>query len=330
VDPTNQQVPACDDPTNPNFFTTVMQRHWVVDDNPVGALTPNILAGLPFYNTELSNLATASASNANPADDVAAIGDLLMSRYHGPLNVDNNALNNCPATGGNGGTVIHAQNANGSTLAYSAVTNASFSVHTVPEFSELWLHGHVDLSPLPVQLSAFNANCEETGVRIEWITDSEQNSSHFVIEKSRDGLSWEVLGTIQAAGNANTANAYQLNDYNTSGLTYYRMLQIDLDGEKKTFGPIAANCAVAKNDLTVYPNPSNGEFFIQLTTEQFSENSRVVIYDVTGKQVYQFNQDIKPGTNTHIVQSNTLARGTYTIRAENTNGNFQPVKLVIQ
>lgn len=330
VDPTNQQVPACDDPTNPNFFTAVMQRHWVVDDNPVGAITPNIQVGLPFYNSELGNLTTASTSNVNPVDDVAAIGDLLMSRYHGPLNVDHNALNNCPANGGNGGTVIHSQVMNGSTLAYSAVTNASFSVHTVPEFSELWLHGQIDLSPLPVELTAFNAVCEDNHVRVEWLTASEQNSSHFVIEKSRDGLTWESLGSVQAAGNSNTSNHYARNDYYASGITYYRMLQFDLDGQQKTYGPILANCASTSDELTVFPNPTAQEFTIQLFTETYSDNSKIAVYDLTGKVVHEIETKLEPGTNVHYVPQHQLARGTYTIRVENSNGNFQPVKLVIQ
>jgi hypothetical protein len=58
--------------------------------------------------------------------------------------------------------------------------------------------GAIILTPLdvlPVQLTAFNATCDDNGIRVNWSTASELNSSHFTVERSRDGFDWETIGT---------------------------------------------------------------------------------------------------------------------------------------
>ena len=53
-------------------------------------------------------------------------------------------------------------------------------------------------TPLAVELSDFNIACSEIGgVNIAWKTSSELNNSHFVIERSRDGVVFEQVMMIE-------------------------------------------------------------------------------------------------------------------------------------
>ena len=69
--------------------------------------------------------------------------------------------------------------------------------------------GAVD-APLPVILVDFNAvlNNSKT-VDISWSTQQEINSSHFDVQRSNDGVNWNVIGTVKAKGNASyTSHVY--------------------------------------------------------------------------------------------------------------------------
>lgn len=333
VDGSNQLVPACDDPS---YETSVMQRHWLVNDNPVAPFTPDVQVGLPFSNAELSNLVTSSGANSNPEDNVGGIGDVLLSRYHGPANEDADPLNNCSANGGTENTTLHGQLASGPTTDFSNVTGASYVVYNVPGFSELWLHGSSITSPLPVEMTSFTTSCHDAYIEVEWETASELNASHYVLERSRDGSNWEVVSTIDAAGTTSQSSNYSFNDFDGAlkqHVLYYRLVQVDFDGEETIYGPISANCKTNENSISVYPNPATNHFVVNVHSASSVEKATLAIYDVSGKLIHQMEKDISEGENDFYYNGSSLAKGLYTVRiisSDKIKGNFQPVKLVIQ
>jgi hypothetical protein len=97
-------------------------------------------------------------------------------------------------------------------------------------------------SALPIELSSFNGFNKGKNNHIFWVTSSEQNTSHFNLQKSRDGENWETIMTLSAAGNSNTKIDYDVVDYKVDSIiNYYRLQQYDNDGVYETFGPIAIN-----------------------------------------------------------------------------------------
>jgi len=97
-------------------------------------------------------------------------------------------------------------------------------------------------TPLPVELSKFNGINNGPNNYIFWITASEQNTSHFNLQKSRDGDNWTTITTINAAGNSTTTIDYDVTDFKVEPIiNYYRLQQYDLDGVYETFGPIVIN-----------------------------------------------------------------------------------------
>ncbi|HBF46327.1 MAG TPA: hypothetical protein DDW91_07570, partial [Shewanella frigidimarina] len=220
--------------------------------------TPDVQVGLPFSNTELTNLVTSSGANSNPEDDFSGIADVLLSRYHGPANEDGDPLNNCVANGGTENTTLHGQLASGPTTDFSNVTGASYIIYSVPGFSELSLHGSSINSPLPVEMTSFTTTCDNESIQIDWETASELNASHYVLERSRDGSTWNAIETIDAAGTTSESSEYTYLDHDASKhyVLYYRLTQVDFDGEETIYGPISANCKTNENNISVYPNPA--------------------------------------------------------------------------
>jgi hypothetical protein len=96
--------------------------------------------------------------------------------------------------------------------------------------------------PLPVELLYFEGTSYSAYNILKWATASEQNSSYFSIERSTDGETWREVAQKQSAGNSTEKIEYsQLDNIDQVVLHYYRLVQYDIDGVSKVYGPIAIN-----------------------------------------------------------------------------------------
>ena len=109
--------------------------------------------------------------------------------------------------------------------------------------------------PLPVELLYFEGKENPTFNYLKWATASEQNSSYFSIEKSTDGETWRTVGQEQAAGNSTEKIIYShLDNIDQCVLHYYRLVQYDIDGHSKVYGPIALNNEIKEKKIIKYIN----------------------------------------------------------------------------
>jgi hypothetical protein len=201
-----------------------------------------------------------------------------------------------------------------------------------PSFSDVTLSTFN--SPLPVTFGGFSSNCSKEGVELFWSTYSEQNASHWLIERSRDGVIWDVIANVPAYGNTNSTMYYEFTDAKAIGFEgYYRLLQVDFDGLSESFGPFYAGCSSSADEemqLNVFPNPNKGNFILSLTNanEEIGE-VEIKIISSAGKEVYS-KKDL---FNTNNQQINfydlNLSKGSYLIRVVDGKGSFRPVKLII-
>lgn len=117
--------------------------------------------------------------------------------------------------------------------------------------------------PLPVTLLDFTAVKINESVLLEWQTESEYNSDYFEVERSVNGIDWNRLSTINAAGESSESLIYQETDENPiDGISYYRLNQYDLNGAKTFLKMISFNnkMEIGENDIRVFPNPVNDRF----------------------------------------------------------------------
>jgi hypothetical protein len=98
----------------------------------------------------------------------------------------------------------------------------------------------ISVVPLPVELLYFEGDVYPSFNSLKWATASEQNSSHFIIERSTDGYYWREIVKKPAAENSNQLiNYYYLDNIEDFVLHYYRLIQCDIDGTNMIYGPIA-------------------------------------------------------------------------------------------
>ena len=69
--------------------------------------------------------------------------------------------------------------------------------------------GTIDpINPLPVELTVFEAVLKNELIEVYWETASEINSDYFEVERSKDGVVWETVTQLNAAGNSSKINTY--------------------------------------------------------------------------------------------------------------------------
>jgi hypothetical protein len=172
------------------------------------------------------------------------------------------------------------------------------------------------ITPLPVELTSFNANCYGNNRLVTWTTASEDNSSHFDVLRSTDGLNFEKISRIEAAGNSTYEIKYEFVDNQVSGGTvYYRLQQFDLDGVNRTYPAISSVCDDFDNAVSIFPNPSNGISQLKIISENVQQ-ANLVLYNNEGKRIDQQNLSLLSGRNTIPLEYRNLQPGIYMIRIE--------------
>ena len=169
---------------------------------------------------------------------------------------------------------------------------------------------------LPVELLYFYAQKEGKNVRLDWQTATELNNSHFDIEWSRDGVSFEKIGKVAGAGTTNEVQFYDfLHLSPILGQNYYRLKQIDLpDGQAGFDGKFKYTNIISiefkkPNNITfdIYPNPT--AHYLKIESEDFI-GKIVQIFSVNGQLVKEL-QHQSLITNLSITN---LSSGIYFIK----------------
>jgi uncharacterized repeat protein (TIGR02543 family) len=179
--------------------------------------------------------------------------------------------------------------------------------------------------PLPVELISFNASCLEELIMLTWQTASEFNSSHFDIEKSRDGQTWNVICQQNAAGNSNELLSYQFVDAEKNNSTvYYRLNQVDMDGKNEYFAPISISCNQYNFQVSTFPNPSEDYFFLNINSDQ-EQLSIIKIRDMKSQLILKEDFKLKNGINLIKLQP-AISNGIYFIEIETEQGDLRTIK----
>ena len=159
----------------------------------------------------------------------------------------------------------------------------------------------VDFTPglqaLPLNLISFRAaKSGTTDAYLTWTTANEENTSHFVVQRSFDKINWTNIGTVGAAGYSIDIRNYELYDLGVNGSlqnrlqVYYRLQMFDLDG-KNSLSPIQSvifyNTILAKdNEFLVYPNPASDGVHVEWSVDNLDLPTSLEFYDIAGKLVY--------------------------------------------
>lgn len=167
------------------------------------------------------------------------------------------------------------------------VPNVLFSDGLAPTNEHIWALAY-DNSPLPIELIHFTAEpTSERHVRCSWTTATELNNDHFTIERSRDGLRFEAIGTMPGAGTSLAPRDYEWPDRMPhAGLSYYRLRQTDHDGSNTLSQVVPVLLDAQGPVIAVFPNPNNGTFTI--VRGEAEDVLHLELLDASGRMVRQW------------------------------------------
>jgi hypothetical protein len=201
-------------------------------------------------------------------DRIAGTGNAKVSLYW--ENVSYSGIDDCPdltVARWNGASWVEhtAATVAGSGCSGAGTGTVSTSA-VVTAFSPFTFGSHTgSVNVLPVEISDFTASCDKEGaIELNWTTMSEIRDDYFAIESGGDGITFREIGRVKATGGNSGKQNYTYTDHSAKESTaYYRLRQVDSDGQFSYFKVAAANCAMTKNELSVFPNPtSDGSFTI--------------------------------------------------------------------
>ena len=185
---------------------------------------------------------------------------------------------------------------------------------------------------LPVELLSFDGSCNNNVITLNWRTASEHNSQYFEVVKSRDGENWSSLATVGSAGNSTQELSYETKDNKAiDGNNYYKLIQYDIDGQSKEYGPINVVCnGNSKGYFSIFPNPSSGDFQVIVNNKQLIGTGSLIVKDSKGSVVYSKEIKITQGINLFNVTDINLTSGIYYVSIITDNNSTETLKQVIR
>ncbi|WP_242927288.1 T9SS type A sorting domain-containing protein [Pontibacter vulgaris] len=186
-------------------------------------------------------------------------------------------------------------------------------------------------TPLPVELAYFTGTYNGSTVMLKWLTASEKNNEKFIIERSSNGKTFEVIGQVAGQGDSFQATRYSFTDQQPGGHhLYYRLKQVDFDGTSTYSKIIALSGTTATQSqlaLTAYPNPTKG-LCTALVTNQEAGTSHIQLLDLQGRLVLQKTLYLEKGLAEIPLDLSNTATGLYLLQVQ-TGNHTQQTKVLI-
>jgi hypothetical protein len=121
------------------------------------------------------------------------------------------------------------------------------------------------LGAVPVKLLDWKAVLASGKVNLNWKTQSENNASHFNIQRSTDGINFSTITTVQATGSSQVTVNYSAVDISPLiGNSFYRLEMIDKDGKIEYSETIKISIQKAEDQARIINNPAGQKLEVNI------------------------------------------------------------------
>jgi hypothetical protein len=185
--------------------------------------------------------------------------------------------------------------------------------------------GGTGAAGLPVELIHFTAQAmAHTTAELNWATATEIDNSHFVIERSYDGLTFEAIDRVEGNGNSDAVLHYSYTDRGIahgSEVVFYRLHQFDYNGTSEYSEVRKVSFEMnnlAKPSIAIYPNPFTSDVYINFSTLSGAE-ATIKVTNLSGQQLLERSID-----NTQSIEKvdlSSLPKGIYFVHITTATGN---------
>ncbi len=206
---------------------------------------------------------------------------------------------------------------NGTNWASSAASSASGSdpyTQTLTGVTSFSPFGVGSGSALPVEMLSFTAAKHNETVTLNWVTASEVNNDHFVVQRSVDGVVFENIGMVKGRGTTSMVSNYSYIDASAASLgvsvVYYRLQQVDYDSRSAHSKVVTVDMGATTSamQVSVSPNPFTDYTSVSVNATVASR-STLKVTDIQGRLVFEKPIELEAGMNTVLIDE--LAASAY-------------------
>ena len=177
---------------------------------------------------------------------------------------------------------------------------------------------------LPVDLTYFDARAmDDHRASLHWATASEINNSHFEIERSYDGRTFEMIDQVSGNGNSQHQIEYTFVDKSISliqNTIFYRLKQVDFDGmfEYSDIRVVRFDELGRGIHFSAYPNPMTNELSVMVSLSE-GEAYQIEVTDLHGEKVHHENHTFTNGI--HKLNTSEWNCGMYILQVATDKGS---------
>lgn len=171
---------------------------------------------------------------------------------------------------------------------------------------------------LPAVLLNIWATPNVDHIEVGWNVGSEYNLDYYELQRSENGIDFETIATIDAVGTTQSQQDYFYNDYNVGRNKnyYYRYQSFDHDLYTE-LSPIVSAMLTGSGNFTesvlVYPNPTNGSLYIELSLD-FKSQIQMAVLNSAGQQIELQDLQGYSGNNVFTLNAKDWASGVYIVQ----------------
>lgn len=198
----------------------------------------------------------------------------------------------------------------GAPTASGNTENSTLSGTMVPGITAIAIG--IASSALPLHLEYFAAAANSCNAALTWRTSNEINCKQFIIEQSIDQVNFSPVATVPAR-NTTTVNNYSLEVAQPSGVAFYRLKMMNIDGVY-TYSQIVkcrTSCAIS-GYMIIYPNPvvATGTVYLSFSTP-YKGKATLIITNMLGQRFSAVPVQVSAGVNLVPTDVSRFASGTY-------------------
>jgi hypothetical protein len=223
------------------------------------------------------------------------------------------------------------------TGAWNIVQNGLLPTTNVPEYrayaqvnsfnTPFIVGNHGAILPIDFEIVC-KAVKKDNGAIINWNVYSEDNVVRYELEQAVNGSAFKTIGIVNPGS---SKLAYSYADKNLlGGTSIYRIKVILLDGKIRYSNTVAILFNTKAFLITsIAPNPVRGNTKITISSPE-NTSVRMMVYDLQGRIVNQWQQPLSDGTNVITLQTDKLKAGIYLVTANDGNVKTNTVHIVKQ
>ncbi|HNF71573.1 MAG TPA: hypothetical protein PLP34_04115, partial [Chitinophagaceae bacterium] len=219
------------------------------------------------------------------------------------------------------------------TSSYDPATTVWTFCFTTDSFGYFYLHAQNPFN-IPLAVSDFQWQLQgiEEGVRIQWSCATEEKMAHYQIERSTDGIHFQVISPVipaqsfQSGSQVNQASYVWMDDQPGYCQAQYRIRLTDIENTS-WYSSVKTNKCIDNESINLFPNPVSDQ--IQFTVNTVEEGLMLLdIFDLTGRRIHSVLLNTSPGSQKGYVDCTQWETGWYSWKGQLPGGKTFSGKLL--